>query len=819
MFDDLRYACRTLRHSPGFATIAVVSLGLGIGANSAIYSFADFMLFRTLPVPRGSEIMIVQSQFKGESLAGLTDYSPVSYPDFDDFRKRNKSFAGVTATDYFQFGFTTNQSQSPEMKFGVLVSGNFFDVMEVQPALGRSFRPDEDKVPGRDAVVVLGYDLWKTDFGSNPAAIGRVIFLNGIPFTVIGVAPESLNGPDNFMLAALYVPFAMRPALVGPGAQNALESRDWRSLRVQGRLKPGVRQSQAAAEAKLISAQLAKAYPKTNSTCTLTVSTNLQAQLQISITTLMVTFLGSLSAVVLLIACANVMNLMLSRASARSREIAVRLAIGAGRGRLIRQLLTESLVIALAGGALGLLVAQLGAALFGQIRIPIDIPMVIDIRIDPRVLLFTLLISIASAILFGLVPAIETTRTDLVSALKAGRSDPGRRRLLGRNALVVAQVAGSLLLLVLATQSYRGAAVLLNSPAGFRTDHILMASFNPTLARSSDAQTKDFYKRLVEQARTLPGAKSAALTQAIPVIPSAPDVRVIPEGVPLPAGTEAINVMQNIVTEDYFDTLGIPVIEGRAFKATDREDSPHVAIINERFLHKYYPKRDAIGKRLRMYNTDGPWVQIVGVAKQSKYLFSIEPPLEFLYLPLDQKPPTGSMALMIETRGPSAGMAAPLRDLVRRLDAHQPIFGVRTMEELYDVRANQTLGILTTAIGGMALLALVLAMVGLYGLMTYSVSLRQREMGIRMAIGGDQATVVRMVLKQAMVLAGTGVAIGLAVSLAVSKPTAAIVNADNFNWPWVGLVTIALLAMAGFGAYIPARRASRVDPNTVLREE
>jgi len=522
--------------------------------------------------------------------------------------------------------------------------------------------------------------------------------------------------------------------------------------------------------------------------------------------------------VVLLIACANVMNLMLSRASARSREVAVRLAIGAGRGRLIRQLLTESLVIAIAGGALGLLVAQAGVALWGQLRIPIDIPLSMDIRIDPALLLFTLLVSVVSAILFGLVPAIETTRTDLVSALKAGRSDPGRRRLLGRNALVIAQVAGSLLLLVLATQAYRGAAVLLTSPAGFRTDHILLANFNPTLARNTGDQARNFYKRLLDQARILPGAKSVALTQAVPVIPSAPDIRVIPEGVQLQPGTEAINVMLNRVTPDYFDTIGIPIIEGRAFKVTDREESPRVAIINERFVHKYYPKGDAVGRRLRLFSADGRWAQIVGVAKQSKYLFPIEPPLEFLYLPFEQNPNDG-MTLVIQTQGPSAGMAAPLRDLVHRLDAHQPIFGVRTMEELYDVRANQTLAILNAAIGGMALLALVLALVGLYGLMTYSVSLRQREMGIRMAIGGDQATVVRMVLKQAMVLAGTGVAIGLVLSLIASKPTAAMVNADSFNWPWVGLVTVALLAMAAFGAYIPARRASRVDPNTVLREE
>ncbi len=830
LVQDLRYAFRTLKHNPGFAIVAILSLALGIGATSAIFSFASFMLLRPLPVPDASGIIIIQSQLRGESLGGggLTDYSPLSYPDFDDLRRRSNSFAGFAASQYMQFGFASDKTALPQMKFGALVNGNFFNILGVSPQLGRSFRDDEDKVVGWNAVVMLGHDLWKTDFAANADVIGKVILLNGLPFTVIGVAPESLTGPNNAIRADLYVPLAMQPTLAG-SMQNELEARDLRLLTVYGRLKPGVGVRQAAAEARVISQQLAQAYPKTNSTSSLVVATYRMNQLtSVPITTMLCLFLMAMAAMVLLIACANVMNLMLSRASGRSREIAVRLAMGAKRGRLIRQLLTESLVIAILGGVLGLVVAQSGAHLFSQMRIPADVPVVIDVRLDRQVLLFTFAVSVASAALFGLAPALQSTKPDLVSALKSTAAAEGKRhRLLGRNALVIAQVAGSLLLLILGTQAYRGASILLAAPAGFRTTHILLASFNPMLARNSAEQTKQFYKRLLDQARVLPSVKSAALAQSVPYVPMPPAIRVIPEGVQLPAGTEAVNVLSNTVSDGYFETIGVPIVEGRHFDDNDREDSERVAIVNERFAHNYYPNQDAIGKRLRLNSADGAFVKIIGVAKQSKYIFPIEPSLEHLYLPLVQNPPTGvggdwspsGMTLMLQTEGASSEAAGSLRELVRRLDSRQPIYSVRSIEDVFDMRATKTLGMFMKAIGGLAILGLTLALIGLYGLMTYSVSLRQREIGIRMAIGGDPPSVVRMVLRQGMMLAGSGVALGLAISLLASKPTAVKVYAHGFNWPLVALVTIALLIMAALGAYIPARRASQVDPNIVLRQE
>ena len=621
-------------------------------------------------------------------------------------------------------------------------------------------------------------------------------------------------------LASLYVPMAMVHRLAGEAAPNQLERRADRAMLVYGRLRPGVSLKQAAAEARVISRQLAQGYPDTNGTCTLVADTEVGARSASNpLNVTLLVGLLSLSGVVLLIACANVMNLMLSRGRARSREIAVRMAIGAGRGRLVRQFLTESLIIAFAGGILGLLVAQAGADLFSQVRVPSDIPLVLNFDLDPRVLFFTALVAVASAVLSGLAPAFRSSRPDLSTALKPGSADGGKRRLLfGRNALVIGQVAGSLLLLVLATQSYRGVAFLLSAPTGFRIDHLLTANFDPSLARYTPEQTAEFYKHLLERARSLGGVRSAALAEALPYIPGGTQDRVVPEGYRLPAGTEAVSVITDAVSEDYFSSIGIAIVEGRAFETTDRADAPRVAIVNQLFAGRYYPNQSAVGRRFRLKGPAGPLVQIVGIARQSKYLFPIEPPIDYIYLPLRQNAKTG-MTLMLQTADAPATLAAPLRDLVRSLDAGQPVIGIRTMAEIFDQRARETLGILTQAINALALLGLVLALVGLYGLMTYSVGRRQREIGIRMAIGSDRIGVLAMVLKQGLVLAGIGVAIGLAILMLLSKPVMRLVGAQSFDWGLLALTAAGLMGAAAVGAYLPARRASLVDPILVLRQE
>jgi predicted permease len=785
-----------------------------------MFSLADAILLRPLPVPHGSDLIVVQSQLRGEAIGGIFQYSGLSYPDFKDLRDRNKSYTGLTASQYTQFGIATEKGALPQMKFGELVNGDFFRVLDVPLELGRPFRPDEDKVPGRDAVVVLGHELWRTDFASDRNVVGRTIFLNNITFTVIGVVPEQFTGSNGLVRSALFVPLAMGPRLQDDLQQSMLEKRDNRGMIVFGRLKPGVSVAQAAAEARVVSQQLAEAYPATNRTCSMVADKDVQARLkQDPLDTALMFFLLALASVVLLIACANVMNILLSRARARSREIAIRLAIGAGRGRLIRQLLTESLVIAALGGALGLLVAMAGADLFSQMRFPTDVPVVLDVRLNPRVLFFTIVASLASALVFGLAPALQSSHPDLVPALKSGKADDGkRRRLLGRNTLAIAQVAGALLLLVFATQAYRGASIVISRPAGFRTSHLLMASFNPVLARYTPERSKEFYKLLLERTRSLTGVKSAALTQVVPMLPGGDTSRLIPEGVKMPPGTEAISVMSNTVSESYFDAIKVPILQGRNFEVTDRADSRPVAIVNELFARRYYPNQNAIGKRLRLKGDKDEILEIIGVARQSKYFFLVEPPMEYLYRPLSQNPQQ-AMTILVETTGPSSAAAAPLREVVRSLDAGQPMYGVRTMEDVFDQRAVKTLGILTEAIGAMGLLGLILAMVGLYGLMSYSVSLRAREIGIRMAVGAGRSGVVGMVMKQGMVLAGAGVALGLILCLLASKAVTAAVGVPSFNVLFVALVTAGLVAAAALGAYAPARRAARLDPNVVLRQE
>jgi predicted permease len=826
MLQDLGYALRTLRKTPGFTAIAAVSLALGIGANSAVFSLADGLVLRPLPVPNASHLIVIQSRLRGESIGGILNYSGVSYPDFVDLRKTSQSFDSMAASELSPFGFTVDKNALPRMKYGVLVSEDFFRVMGVQPALGRVFRPDDFQPAA--APAMLGYDLWKTEFAGSPDIVGRTIYLNGLAFTAIGVAPQNFPGPNPLINASLYVPISTLPRLTGDHHPNELERRTERGLTIDGRLKSGVTVKQAEAELGVISQQLASAYPDSNRSCVLSPATDLQSRLrQEPLDTDLIVFLMLLAFTVLLIACANVMNLMLSRGTARAREIAVRLAIGASRRRLIQQFLTESLLLALFGGAGGLLLAQAATDLFSQIRIPSDIPIVLNFGLDQRALWFTLLASMASCVLFGLLPAVRNTKTDLTPALKPGTAGSGRRhRFFGRSALVVAQVAGSLLLLVLASQCFRGASIVMAQPTGFRTDHILTANFDPSLARYTPAQTDEFYRQLLDKSRTFPGLRAASLTSSVPMLPGGGLLRIVPEGYQLPAGAQAASVVSSTVSEDYFNVLNIPIVAGRPFAATDRADSQLVAIVNQVFADKYFGKQDPVGRHIRVEvdNTNQQNVEIVGVARTSKYFFALEPPVDYVYLPVSQRqatavtPPT-AMTLMLYTTQPPAELTAPLRELVRSLDPGQPVIGIRTMQEIYDMRATKTLTVILSTIAGLGMLGLVLALIGLYGLMTYTVGLRQREIGIRMAIGANRGGVMRMVVKQGVTLGGIGVAIGVSLWLLISRPVMTLVGARSFSWTLLTLVAVGLMAVAGIGAYLPARRASLVDPTLVLRQE
>jgi len=813
MLSDFRFALRSLRRNPSFTAIAALSIALGIGANTAMFSVADAILLRPVPVPHPSAVLNLRSQVRGHGP------DSVSYPDYVDFRAKMQAFSGLAAARGSTFGFAADRQALPEMKAGMLVSGNFFDVLEVVPQFGRGFRPDEDAVPGRDAVTVISHDLWQQDFGSARNIIGRKILVDGIEFSIIGVAPEPFTGIDQYFRPALYIPLMMAPRL-STNDRNLLTSRDDRELRVKGRLRPGATATQAAAEARVIASGLAQAYPATNHDWSAAVRTEFQARVDQSIgDALLVRMLLVLAAIVLLIACANVANLTLSRGMTRSGEIAVRLAIGAGRWQLVRQLVAESLVIAGAAGVGGVLLAQSVVDEFSHWRIPSEIPIEINARLDTRVLLYTLCAALLSALFFGLIPAIRATRPDLAVALKAGgRNTIAQRRFLGRNALVVAQVAGSLFLLVLTAQLYRGGAHSLSTPPGFRTSQMLMATFDPQLVRSTDQQTHDFYERLVRDTRQLPGVTSAAITELVPLSPRMSSSSIVPEGYQLPNGLSSIDVNQNVVGEGYFRTAGVPILQGRGFLETDTPNSPRVVIVNQRFAEKYWPNQNPIGKRLRLEGPAGGWAEVVGLVATSKYNFLMEPPLDFFYLPFSQSP-RSQMTLLATTTGPSDGVAQPLRRLVKSIDPNQPVIALRSIEQYYHDRATKVMNTLIGLIGGMGLVGLALALSGIYGVMSWSVVRRRREIGIRMAVGAGRPAVVGMVLRHGAQLGAIGAAIGLALSFWLVRGLANSMFMPVLDWRLAGLVALALLGMTLAGAYIPARRASRLDPNKVLREE
>jgi predicted permease len=813
MFSDFRFALRSLRRNPSLAVVAALSIALGIGANAAMFSMADALLLRPVPVPDPSAVLNLRSQLRGHEPGSM------SYPDYVDFRGRMRAFSGLTAFRLGTFGFAREREALPEMKAGLLVGGNFFSVLQVTPQLGRAFRSDEDSTPGRDAVAVIGHDLWRNDFGSAPDVVGKKILVNGIEFAIVGVAPESFTGTDQFFRPAFYIPMMMAPRLSGDATHNLLVNRDDRELQVKGRLAPGATAGQAAAEARAIASGLAQAYPATNRDWSAAVLTEFQARVEQSIDDAMVVqAVLLLAGVVLLIACANVANLTLGRGLARSREIAVRLAIGAGRWRLVRQLLAESVLIALAAGAAGILLAAAVVDMFSHWRIPSEIPIEINARMDTRVLLYALGAAVLSALLFGLAPAIRATRADIATALKAGGSSASaHRRFPGRNALVVAQVAGSLFLLALAAQLYLGVSRWLSSPPGFRTSHLLMAGFDPRLVRYTDEQAREFYTRLVRDTRQLPGAAAAAVAELVPLANHQNFASIVPEGYQLPKGSDWVDVQQNVVGEGYFGTVDVPILHGRGFLETDTASSPRVAVVNREFAAAYWPGRDPVGKRFRLGGPEGDWVEVVGVARTSKYAMLAEPATKFFYLPFSQnfRP---QMTLLVASSGPSASLAQPLRRLVKAIDSNQPVFALSSMEEYFHQRAAKVMNTLAAVVGGMGLLGMALALSGIYGVVSWSVARRRREIGIRMAIGAGRNAVVGMVLRQGALLGAWGAAIGLAL-LWLGRGIGPGLYIPALDWRIAALVALLLLAMALAGAYVPARRAARLDPNRVLREE
>jgi predicted permease len=819
-FDDVRYACRSLRRTSGFAAFVVLTLALGIGVTSGVFSMVDALIFRPYPVPHARGVVSLVSTTQDSS------YEDFSYREYLDIRDKTKSYDGVIANAAMEaVGFSAERATLPRVKGGMMVSGNYFRVLGVEPQLGRGFREDEDQVPGRDAVVVLGPDFWKHEFASDPSVVGRTVHLNGTNFTVIGVASETFPGLLIFGHPDFYMPLSMARVFSTNRQKNFFEDRDDRELTLRARLKPGATLQQAQNELAVIAKNFESEYPKVNSKRGAAVHTQFDMRTREDDGNWKFGVIFLILAVsVLLIACTNVAGLLLSRARTRTREIAVRLAIGAGRFRLVRLLLTESFILASVAGLVGIAIAY-GVVewfrSFQNIVFMTDLPFAIPFQMDRRVLVASVGLSAVSAFLCGLVPALQSTRTDPVNGLKSADVDvPGRKRLWGRNVLVVAQVSVSLMLLMASFLMVRGFQHSLLDGTGFAKERLLMTSFDPRLVQYNATQAQQFYKVITERMRSTPGVLSAALTQNIPLgLDGFDGVAFVPEGFQMPRERENFSSTMDTVDEGYFETMGIPVLRGREFLEADTAQTSRVAIVNEQFAKHYWPGEDAVGKLIRLDSRDGTPVEIVGIAQNIKYHSTAERPIDFIYMPLAQHP-VPRMTLMLRSSGDPLQLVGPLKDVVRTLDANLPMLDTRSYEEYYRNQAVEGPRIAMKLVGSMGAVGLLLTIAGLYGLVAYNASRRTREIGIRMALGAARSDVMRLVMGKGLVLVAVGTALGLVMGFAIEH----LMNSMLFNAGGVDVAAYVAVVPVMFlvtmlAAFVPARKASRIAPTQALRYE
>jgi predicted permease len=817
MLHDFRYAIRLLLGSPAFTAVALLSLALGIGANSAIFSLVNVILLRPLPVQEPSRVASVF----------LTDARnpgnlPISHLNYKDLRDQNQVFGDMAAFSFAQVNWSTG-TESEQIPAQV-VSGNYFSVLGAPPALGRAFLPHEDQSP--NAVVVVSHGFWERSLGTDPTVVGRTLTLNRTPFTVIGVAPKGFTGTLLGGGPSVWVPMAIHD-VVQPNF-DWYEQRRGLFLFAFGRLKDGVSVEQANANMRTVFAQLEQAYPNDNKGRGAGAVPLLDARLNpngqggapvVQLSMILMVVVG----IVLLIACANIANLLLARATKRRREIAIRLALGARRSRLVRQLLTESLILSFVGAGLGILLAYwvLGAIVSAE-NLQLPLPVDDTLTIDGRVLTFTALLALATGVLFGLAPAIQASRADVVPVLKNEivPSGAGRRGVRGlftmRQALVIGQVALSLISLVAAGLFLRSLREAQRVDTGFETRGVLVMNFNLGREGYTPGRGQLFYQQAAERVAPLPGVRAAAVAQNAPL--AGGFLRsVFPEGADTTT-RDRILVQVNSVSPGYLDTIRVPLLRGRDFTNADTTGSPLVVIINETMAEQFWPGEEAIGKRFKFFG-DQEFTSVIGIAKNAKYNGVAEEPIPFIYQPLRQNY-SPAATLHVRADGNAAALAGAVRREVQQIDPTLSVFNIQTLEDqvaqsLAPLRVNV---IMLTTFGALALL---LASIGLYGVANYSVTQRTREIGVRMALGAQPASVLRLVLGHGLVLVGLGLAIGVVAAFALTSfvPEELLLNVsarDPLTFVGTSLVLglVALLA-----SYIPAQRATRIDPLIALRTE
>ncbi|WP_321473710.1 ABC transporter permease [uncultured Paludibaculum sp.] len=817
LLDDVQYAMRSLRRTPGLTAFVVMTLALGIGMTATPFSMLDALVFRPYPVRDPGSVMTLVSTSRDNR------FDSFSYREYLDVRDHTASYDGVIASlPLGAAGFSAKPGATPVIRGAMPVSGNYFQVLGVEPRIGRGFRPEEDMVPGRDAVVVLAADFWKREFAGDPGVVGRTVRLNGMEFTVIGVAPESFPGMLIFSHPDFYVPLAMAKLFSANPRKDFFVDRDERALLVRARLKAGVTKQDAQNELTVLARGLEREYPKYNRERGAEVHTQFEMRTRGDDVNWKFSVIFTMLAVgVLLVACTNAAGLLLSRARTRTREIAVRLALGAGRFRLIRLLLTESLVLAGLGGVGGIAVGYIGIQLLQRFEIPADLPVTVPFRMDTRVLVASLAMSVLCALFCGLAPAMQSSRADLVNGLKAADVDlPGRKRLWGRNALVVAQIAMSLMLLAASFLMVRGFQDSVRDTTEFSKTQLLMVRFDPRLMQYSVAQTQGFYRLLAERLRGAPGIESTAFTQNPPLgMDDFDNVEFVPDGFEMPRDRESFQALMDTVDEGYFETMGVPITRGRGFAALDTAEAPRVAVVNEHFAKHYWPNADAVGQHIRLGGRTGEPVRIVGIARPVKYKETFEGPRDFVYLPLAQHP-VARMVLLLRSSGDPLELVQPVKDVVQKIDANMPIVETRTYQSVYRYSSVEGPQVAINLVGTFGAVGLLLAMAGLYGLVAYNVSRRTREIGIRIAIGASQLDVLRLVMGQGLVLVGVGTVIGLVLGFAVER----LLNAMLFNAGGVDVVAYlvvvpVMLLVTTIAAYVPARSAARIAPTRALRYE
>ncbi len=821
IWKDIRYSTRVLARSPGFTLVVILSLALGIGANTAIFSMANGFLLRPMPVEHPDRLVAIYLT----SPKWGRDIRSFSYPQLLDFRKAETGLSDIMGFSGLPLSVTGGEK--PELIWGEIVTGNFFSGMGIHPILGRGFRPDEDRAPGEKPVCVLSYNFWRQHFQSDPDIAGKQMQINGRTFTIVGVAPRGFIGARLFTFVPdVWVPVMMQQAIT-PNFGNFLEGRNNRWVELRGRLKPGVTRQQAAAALNVVARRLAAEYPQTDKDLTVGVipgGTRTQPILVVLglVSATMVILFGVVG-LVLLIACTNVANLMLARASTRAREMAIRVAVGASRARLVRQLLTESVLLSLAAAALGIVLCLWFNDALKTFYPTLDFQTAdldYDSQLDMRVFLFSFLLALPTALLFGLAPALRASKVDQAAAMKGAIAVPhhGMRWLRQGNVLVMAQVALSCVLLISGGLFLRSMAFAHSANPGFDRTGVQLFSVDLALAGYDEARGRRLQKELAENLKKLPGVESASLAFPLPLDAYNDGAAILAEGYMPRSDNENHGAALSHVGPRYFETMGTRLVAGRGFDERDTQSSRLVAVVNETIARRYWrTPENALGKRFKTAK-DGPWIEIAGVAQNGKYMTLGESPSPYFFLPLTQNYQS-RVTFLVRTNEPPETLVPAIRQTVSTLDLTLPIFGVRTMPQflnrivsVYDMEASM--------VGAFAVIALLLAAVGIYGVLHFAVSRRTKEIGIRMALGAGRREIVQLILSRSMAFVVAGLAVGIAGALGASGLIGAILGGVSPTDPVTfTAVVLIFLSVAAAASVIPARRAARVDPMDAVRYE